>query len=365
MSYLMPVIIIFSVVAGIDYIIGNRLKLGDEFKRAFMLMGTMMLSMTGMIIIAPFIGECLSPFFGYIYKIFRLDPSIVPAILFANDMGGAPLAMKIAVNADMGAFNGLVVSSMMGATISFTIPFAIGIVSKEKHREMFLGLLCGLVTIPVGCLVAGLICGLPIISLLIDLLPLIIFSVIVAIGVIKAPNFCVKVFKIFGFLLTALIIVGLVLGIVEFLTEKKVLDGLATIEEGALVSLNASIVLSGMFPLVKLLACLLKKPLKHLGKKLGINEESAIGFVSTVASNATTIGIMDKMDKKGVMLNSAFAVSASFVVGSHLAFTMAVDVGYVLPVIVGKLVAGILAVAVAEIFSKFVLEDKKCLDEKK
>ena len=53
---------------------------------------------------------------------------------------------------------------------------------------------------------------------------------------------------------------------------------------------------------------------------------------------------MDKMDKKGVVLNSAFAVSGAFILGSHLAFTMAFDTSYVLPVIAGKLVAGGLAV---------------------
>ena len=359
MTYLMPVIIAFSILAGLDYIIGNKLGLGDEFKRAFMLMGAMMLSMTGMIIVAPFIGSCLSPVFSFIHNVFHLDPSVIPAILFANDMGGAPLATEIATDEAMGAFNGLVVSSMMGATISFTIPFAIGVVSKEKHREMFLGILCGLVTIPVGCFVAGLICRLPVISLLIDLLPLIIFSVVVAIGIIKVPNLCVKVFKIFGFLLTAVIIVGLVLGIFEFLTGKKLVEGLATIEEGAAVCLNASIVLSGMFPLVRLFAVLLKKPLKPISKRIGINEESMLGLVSTIASNAPTFGIMDKMDSKGVMLNSAFAVSAAFVAGSHLAYTMAVDQRYILPVIVGKLVAGILAVIVANIFSKFTIEENK------
>ena len=356
MTYLIPVIIIFMIIAGIDYIIGNKLGLGDEFKRAIMLMGTMMLSMTGMIIVAPFIGSALSPVFDFIYNTFKLDPSIIPSILFANDMGGAPLAIEVAKNETMGAFNGLVVSSMMGATISFTIPFAIGVVGREKHREMFLGILCGLVTIPIGCFVAGLMCDIPIGSLLFDLLPLIIFSIILAVGIMKIPDVCVKIFRVFAFVLTAMIVVGLVLGMIEFLTGKKVLEGLATVEEGAMVCLNASIVLCGMFPLVKVLSFILKKPLRPISKKIGVNEESMLGFVSTVASNAPTFGIMDKMDSKGAMLNSAFAVSAAFVFGGHMAFTMAMDQKYLLPVIVGKLVAGVFAVVVANIFSKFVLK---------
>ena len=63
------------------------------------------------------------------------------------------------------------------------------------------------------------------------------------------------------------------------------------------------------------------------------------------------------MDKKGLVLNSAFAVSAAFVFGGHLAFTMAFDSTYVFPVIVGKLVSGVLALLLANII--FAKTDKK------
>lgn len=56
---------------------------------------------------------------------------------------------------------------------------------------------------------------------------------------------------------------------------------------------------------------------------------------------------MYKMDEKGVVLNSAFSVSAAFVFGSHLAFTMAFDAEYVSAMMIGKLIAGVLAIFVA------------------
>ena len=58
------------------------------------------------------------------------------------------------------------------------------------------------------------------------------------------------------------------------------------------------------------------------------------------------------MNKKGVVLNSAFAVSASFALGSHLAFTMAFDKVYVLPMIIGKIVSGVCAVVLALLIYK-------------
>ena len=49
MSLLTIIILIFSVVGAIDLILGNRFGIGKEFEKAFMLLGTMALSMIGMI----------------------------------------------------------------------------------------------------------------------------------------------------------------------------------------------------------------------------------------------------------------------------------------------------------------------------
>ena len=61
---------------------------------------------------------------------------------------------------------------------------------------------------------------------------------------------------------------------------------------------------------------------------------------------------MEKMNRKGVVLNSAFAVAASYSFGSHLAFTMTFDRSYVLPMIIGKIVSGICAVLLALLLYK-------------
>lgn len=359
MSFLAPVIILFALLGAIDYVIGNRFGIGKEFKKAFELLGTMSLSMIGMIVIAPLIGSLLSPVFEFTYETLHIEPSIIPASLFANDMGGASLSKEIAKNESIGMFNALVVSSMMGATVSFTIPLAVGVVGKEKHREMFLGFLCGIVTIPIGCFISGLLCGISIVDLLLDILPLFMFSLLIAFGLIKTPNVYVTIFKVFAKCITVVIMIGLLMGIVNFILDRELIKGIAPLEEGAMVCFNASIVMCGMFPLLNIISRLLKRPLKALGAKADINEAAALGFVSTLATNVTTFGIMDKMDQKGVMLNSAFAVSAAFTFAGHLAFTVAFDPSYLLPVIVGKITAGILSVIVAGIVYKFTSTMKR------
>ncbi len=189
MNYLTVVILFFSVLGAVDKILGNKFGIGKEFEKAFMLLGTMALSMVGMIVISPFIAELMMPVSRVFTDVLHIDASIIPASLFANDMGGAPLAVAMADNDKVGLYNALVVSSMMGCTISFTIPLAIGVVDKSQHKELLLGLLCGIVTIPIGCFVSGLVCGIPIFSLLLLLLPLVYFHALSHLVLLDFLNF--------------------------------------------------------------------------------------------------------------------------------------------------------------------------------
>jgi len=336
--------LIFSVLGAVDRIIGNKFGLGREFEKGFMLLGNMALSMIGMIIISPLIADLLSPVFGFMANTLHVDPSIIPASLFANDMGGASLSKEIALDEGIGMFNALVVSSMMGCTISFTIPYALGVVEENRHKDVLLGFLCGIVTIPLGCAVAGVFSDVPLLPFLINLLPLTLFSALISLGLVFCPSLCVKIFDVFGKAIKIIITVGLSLGIIRFLSGKEIIQGLATIEEGMDVCLNAAVVMTGAFPLMHIVSHAVSLPLKLAGNRIGISDSAALGFVSSLATSMTTFEMMNRMDEKGTVLNSAFAVSGAFTFAGHLAFTLAFDPDYILPMIVGKLFAGVTAV---------------------
>lgn len=341
MSPITITILVFSLLGAVDYLIGNKIGIGKEFVKAFSLFAPMALSMLGMIVIAPAIGVWLTPLFDGFYNVFKIDPSIIPASLFANDMGGMTLAQSICKTDKIGNYNAFVISSMMGCVISFTLPFSLGIVKSNQHKELFFGLLCGIATVPIGGFVAGLICGINILSLLINLLLLIIIAVIIGVALIFVPKICIKSFTAFGFFMKVLAIVGLVCAIFTFLTKIEISPYFDTFENAAFICANACVTLSGALPFMFIVTKLLNKPLNKLGALIGVNSVSTISFFGSLVTNASTFGVMDQMDKKGVVLNSAFAVSASFVFGSHLAFTMAFDSSYILPMIVGKLVSGV------------------------
>lgn len=341
------VILIFSLLGAIDYILGNRIGIGREFEKAFSLFCPMALSMLGMIVIAPAVGVWLTPAFEAFYNIFGIDPSIVPASLFANDMGGMTLAQALCKSEEIGGYNAFVVSSMMGCVISFTIPFSLGIVKQAQHKDLFFGFLCGIATVPIGSFVGGLFCGLDMASLLLNLLPLLVLAVVVGISLMVIPQICIKCFVVFGFFMKVLAVAGLVCAIFTFLTKIQITPHFDTLENAALICVNACVTLSGALPLMYLVGKLLNKPLNSLGAKIGVNGIAALAFLGSLVTSAPTFGNMDKMDRKGVVLNAAFAVSASFVFGSHLAFTMAFDNRYILPMIVGKIVSGVCAVVLA------------------
>ena len=352
MSGITVVILIFSVIGAVDYLLGNRFGMGKEFAKAFSLFCPMALSMLGMIVIAPAIGVWMTPVFEGFYNVFGIDPSVIPASLFANDMGGMQLAQSVSKGEAIGNYNAFIVSSMMGCVISFTIPFSLGLVQKDQHKDLFFGLLCGIVTIPVGSFVGGLLCKIGPVELLLNLLPLIFLSVIICLALIFFTKICIQCFTVFGMFMKLLGIAGLVCAIFTFLTKVEIDLCFDTFENGAFICANACVTLSGALPFMFLAAKVLHKPLNKLGAKIGINGVSALALLGNLVTNASVFGVMDQMDRKGTVINGAFAVSAAFVFGGHLAFTMAFDGSYVVPMIVAKLISGVCAVILALLLYK-------------
>lgn len=352
MNAITVIVLVFSVLGALDKLFGNKLGMGKEFERAFTLFTPMATSMLGVLIVAPGIGVWLTPVFEGFYKLFGLDPSIIPASLFANDMGGMTIAKEICKTQTIGDFNAFVVSSMMGCVISFTIPVSISMVKREQHKDLFFGILCGIVTIPVGCFVGGLMLGIGVLDILLNLLPLVILSAVIAAGLALAPNVSIKIFSVFGKFMRAVGILGLVGGIFTSLTKIQLDPHFNSLQDAAQICVNACITLSGALPFMYLVTKLLGKSMERLSGKIGIDGTSAVMLLSTLVTNTPTFGVMEKMNPKGVALNSAFAVSAAFVFGSHLAFTMAFDSSFLPAVMVGKLLSGVCAVALAMLLWK-------------
>ena len=337
----------FALVGAIDRILGNKLGLGEKFEEGIMAMGSLALAMLGIICLAPVLASVLKPVVVPVFSFLGADPAMFAGTILANDMGGAALAMELTANREAALLGGLLCGSMLGATIVFSIPVAMGILKAEDRPAMAKGVLAGLVTIPVGIFVGGLVAGFEIMMILRNLVPIVLIAGAIALGLWKAEKALIRGFGIFGKGVTAVITLGLAAAIVEKLTGFVIIPGLAPIENGFHTVGEIAIVLAGAFPLVAVVTKLLRRPLLGLGRLLGVNDASAAGLVATLANSIATFRLVQDMDSRGKVVNIAFAVSAAFVFGDHLGFTAGFAPEMLPAVIAGKLSGGVAAVLAA------------------
>jgi len=337
----------FAVLGAVDRVLGNRLGLGESFEEGIMAMGSLALAMLGIISLAPVLASVLRPVVVPVYEFLGADPAMFAGTILACDMGGAALAAQMTQDPQAALLGGVLAGSMLGATIVFTIPVAMGILREEDRPALARGILAGIVTIPVGILVGGLVAGFPLVMVLRNLVPIVVIGAVIALGLWKAEKAMITGFGWFGKGVTAVITLGLGAAILENLTGFVLIPGLAPLEEGFQTVGAIAIVLAGAFPLVKVLTKVLRGPLMKLGQLLGINDAAAAGLVASLANSIATFGLVRDMDSRGKVVNIAFAVSAAFVFGDHLGFTAGFAPEMLPAVIAGKLAGGISAIAAA------------------
>ena len=342
----------FAVLGAIDRIFGNRWGLGKEFEEGILAMGSLALAMVGIVCLAPVLAALLKPVVVPVYTFLGADPAMFAGSLLACDMGGGALARQLTDDPQAAALGGVITGSMLGATVVFTIPVAMGILREEDRPVMAKGILCGIVTIPLGVLAGGLTAGFPLTMVLRNLVPIVLIALLIAFGLWRAENAMVRGFEVFGKLVVAVATVGLAAAIGEALTGYPIIRGMEPISEGFETVGVIAIVLAGAFPLVFVLTKLLRKPLLAAGGLLGINDAAAAGLLASLANSIAAFGMVKDMNERGKVVNIAFAVSGAFVFGDHLGFTAGFAPEMMGAMIVGKLVGGLTAIAAAWILTR-------------
>jgi len=363
--------VVFMALGAVDRILGNRFGLGEKFEEGIMAMGSLALAMIGIICLAPVLANLLRPVVVPLYQALGADPAMFAGTLLANDMGGAPLAQELALTQEAGQFGGLIVGSMLGPTIVFTIPVALGIIKKEDRPYLGAGVLAGMITIPIGCIVGGLVMNMTpykmdIGRILINLVPVIVIAALIVIGLWFAPGPMINGFNKFGTGVTVVItvltaiavfqqITGIMFPVFDVMSTVDPDLGMTPLNNGLLVCGQIGIVLIGAFPMVEWITRTFGGALSKLGGALGMNDKGSAGLVATLANNIAMFNIMGEMNPKGKILNVAFAVSAAFVFGDHLGFAAGNDAQMIFPMIAGKLVAGVTALIVANLLAPKLL----------
>ena len=361
---IMLVMVIFMIVGGIDRILGNKLGYGEKFEEGFQALGSLALAMIGMIALVPVIKNVLGGVLGAFFKAIGADPSLFAGILLGCDLGGYPLAMELAETEAIGSYTGLVVAAVMGINVVFNIPVGMGIIRESDRKYLATGMLVGFATVPIGCIAGGLVMiasgfELTMGDIIMNTIPVIVVALAIILGLILAQEAMLKGFIAFGKGVTAVVTLALMIAVFQYLTGLRFpvfnvmveanAEGTVPLEEGFLVIGEIAIVLLGAFPMVAFITKKFSAPLKKLGTGFALDENSVAGMIANVANDIMTFQLMKDMNPKGKVLNCAFVVSASFVLGDHLGFAAGADQQMIVPMMAAKFAGGITAVILANI----------------
>lgn len=335
------------VIGGFDYILGNRLKLGCKFEEGIKTMGVLGLGMIGIYSLAPVLSKLLYKAVLPISKLFNLDPSIFPSAFLAVDMGGYQMATQIAVNKPFGLFSAAVIASTLGTVVSFTIPVALGMITKADEKYFFKGVMIGITAIPIGCLVAGLWQRISITMLLWNLIPIILFTVLLGLGLLKAQDVMIKAFIVLGNIITGLSIIGLLLQGINVIFGIKLVSDLVPLSEVMYIVGKIAFILGGAYPMLEIIKYILKNPFEKIGKRIGINSVAAAGIIGNLASNLVVFGTYKDMNPKGKVVSATAGVSCAFVFGGQFGFVSGIAPEMTGAFIISKFTAGIISIILA------------------
>lgn len=367
----------FLLIGAVSALFDDEKGFGKEFKDGIYSIGPIFLPVAGIMVLIPILSELIKTYLGPIYAWIHADPSLAATTFIAGDMGGYHLAHEIA--GSHGAWiMAFAVSFTAGSTLIFSIPVGLAMLDKRDHKYMALGVMAGLLAIPVAVFVITLILQttstplrsdidtatasdtpfeLPIGNILINLIPLTVFVIVLALGLRFFSAIMVKIFIIFGRVLDTIIKLALAISIVQYFTGIFDVFGTWPLapfiadEEDQFRALEVAgyigVMLAGAFPMVYAIRTWLATPLEKIGGRLGFSEEGAAGILAGAANILALYRVVRLMPPRDKVLSIAFAVCAAFTFGDHLAFSANFQPNMVFPLIVGKLAGGVLGILLA------------------
>lgn len=372
------IIMACSLIGCMSYILKEGSELGNQFLEGIYSIGAIFIPVAGVMASAPYLTAIVKSAFGPLYSMVGADPCMAATTFIAVDMGGYQLADALAATREswiMAEYTGY----MAGATIVYNIPVALKMLRKEDRPYLALGMMSGFLMIPVGVLVASVITAIsnPMVRDIIstdseatyqlamdyvlifkNLIPLIIICVAIAIGLFLIPNAMIKGFQIFGKFMDSALTLILCLCIIEYFTGvfskifgswgfEPIMADEVDPNRALEIAGYIGIMLSGAFPMVYLITKYFGKPLEKVGALVGFSKEGVAGILAGAANAIAMYKLIETMKAEDKVKCLAFAVCAAFLIGDHLSFTANFQPTLILPVFIGKLVAGILAVIIA------------------
>lgn len=335
-----------ALLGGFDRLRGNKWGFGDKFETGFMLLGSMGLSMAGMICLAPVLAGWLGGVIVPLYRLIGVDPAMFGSVL-AIDMGGYQLAKELAEDPLTGSYAGLVVSAIFGCTVVFTIPVGMGVIPREDRPAFARGIMLGLAAMPVGLVAGGFTAGLSLLDCLHQNVPVFALALLLLVGLQLSPEKMIKGFCLLAEGIRWIVTIGLALAAVESMTGFAIIPGMAPIGEAMAVVASIGVVMLGSLPAAELLRRVLVRPFAWAGEKLGMKPQSLTGMLVGLVSAMPTLSMYRDMDIRGKVVAGAFLVSGTSLLAAHMGFVVSTEPQLLGALIVGKLSGAAAAVVLA------------------
>ena len=249
-----------AVLGAIAAIRDEERGLGREFMEGLRSIGPIFVPVAGVMASIPYLSAFIGAVFGPAFASVGADPSIAATSVIAVDMGGYHLAGELAASVESWTM-AVVVGYMAGATIVFSIPVGLAMLDKRDHRYLALGVMAGILSVPIGVLATCTMLALtdPIVRggagefteasyaldlswsvIAVNLTPLVAFVAAIALGLHFLPELMIALFLVFGRGMDAAIKIVLVLAIVEMSTTGWFGDAGAGACSSAVSALGAS-----------------------------------------------------------------------------------------------------------------------------
>ena len=344
MNIFIAIMLVFAAAGLLDEILGGKLGLMPNFEKGLATMGGLAMSTVGFYAIGVTYVQTHAEAIAEAAKHMPFDPALIPSCLLAPDMGALGMAQKLAATPALAAFTGAMVAGSLGMTVGYQLPVFLAAVRKDEIGELMRGFIFGLIAIPSGLAVGGLMLGLPVRQLFFNMIPVLVAAfVLVPALTMKIMIFLGNAIRIFSFLLFGVAVFGI------FMPKYAVVED-ALIEEMLFMVLRMVIAACGGLVLSQVALKRLQKPIQRIGAVLGINEEAVVGLFLSFIQSLAMLPLFSKMDKRGKVLNAAFSVAGAYVVGGQMTFVASLIPGnWVTAYMISKVLSGGLAVALAVI----------------
>ncbi|MGN1007872.1 MAG: ethanolamine utilization protein EutH [Butyricicoccus sp.] len=345
---LLVVLAAFSVLGLIDLILGGHWGLAAEFEQGIAKMGSIALSMVGFYCIGITFVQQNAAAIAERTANLPFDPSTLIACILCSDMGGLPIAQELAATPELGIFTGALIASGMGMLVSFQLPMFLSTIPKEHLSTLMRGFVYGILTLPAGLLVGGLMLGIHLPVLLVNMIPVLALCLCLLAGMKWAPDGTIRVLirigrmiSILSYVLFGAVIVGLFVPALAIAKQELVY-------EAAFIALRTTVIVSGGMVLSHLAVRFFHNALDRLSHLLGINYVSVIGLFLSCPHSMAMVPMYPDMDRKGQIMNAAFSVCGAYLIGGQLAFVIQLVPASAMPaVLANKIFSGVCAVALA------------------